>query len=42
MELSVGLDVSIKTTSICVVDDAGMIQCEGTVISDPEAITAFI
>ncbi len=42
MELYVGMDVSLKETSICVVDDDGEIQCEGTVISEPEAIAAFI
>ena len=33
MELYVGLDVSLKETSICVVDDSGEIVSEGTVIS---------
>jgi transposase len=42
MELYVGMDVSLKETSICVVDDDGVIQCEGTVISEPEAIAEFI
>ena len=42
MELYVGMDVSLKETSICVVDDDGKIQCEGTVISQPEALAAFI
>ncbi len=42
MELYVGMDVSLKETSICVVDDDGVIQCEGTVISDPQAIAGFI
>jgi len=42
MELYVGMDVSLNDTSICVVDDDGEIQCEGTVISEPEAITEFI
>jgi transposase len=36
------MDVSLKETSICVVDDDGEIQCEGTVISEPVAIAAFI
>jgi transposase len=38
----VGLDVSLKTTAICVVDDAGKVVREGMVASDPEAIAAFI
>ena len=42
MELYVGLDVSLKETSICVVDGDGEIICEGTVFSEPEAIAEFI
>jgi hypothetical protein len=38
----VGLDVSLKQTSICVVDQAGSVVREGVVDSDPEAITAFV
>ncbi len=36
------MDVSLKETSICVVDDNGEIVSEGTVISEPEAIAEFI
>ena len=42
MELYVGMDVSLKETSICVVDGNGEIVSEGTVISEPEAIAEFI
>ena len=42
MERYVGMDVSLKETSICVVDDDGEVQCEGTVISEPSAIAGFI
>ncbi len=42
MELYVGMDVSLKETSICVVDDNGEIVSEGTVISEPAAIAAFV
>ena len=42
MELYVGLDVSLKETSICVVNGKGEIVSEGTVISEPAAIAAFI
>ena len=42
MELYVGMDVSLKETSICVVDDDGEIRCEGTVLSEPEVIAEFI
>ncbi len=33
MEVYVGLDVSLKETSICVVDGSGKIVSEGTVLS---------
>jgi transposase len=36
----VGLDVSLKQTSICVVSDTGSVVREGVVDSDPEAIAA--
>jgi hypothetical protein len=42
MEHYVGLDVSLKQTAICIVDGIGKVQCEGIVLSDPEAIAAFI
>jgi len=42
MEHYVGLDVSLKLTAICIVDRRGMIKCEATVRSDPEAIADFI
>ena len=42
MELYVGMDVSLKETSICVVDDNGEIVSEGTVLSEPPALAAFI
>ena len=42
MELYVGMDVSLKETSICVVDGSGEIVSEGTVISEPSAIAEFI
>jgi transposase len=38
----VGLDVSLKQTSICVVDQAGSVVRAGVVDSDPEAIAAFV
>jgi transposase len=38
----VGLDVSLKQTSICVVNQLGSIVREGVVDSEPEAIAAFI
>jgi transposase len=42
MELYVGLDVSLKDTSICVVDGQGKLVVEGVVKSDPGEITAFL
>lgn len=42
MELYVGMDVSLKETAICVVDGDGEVVCEGTVISEPAAMAAFI
>src|SRR6201995_5841014 len=38
----VGLDVSLETTSICVIDDAGAIIWRGKCSSDPDAITATL
>ena len=42
MNTYVGLDVSLKNVSICVVDQDGSIVSEGCVISDPEAIAAYV
>ncbi len=42
MEYYVGLDVSLKHTSICVVDQAGLVVREVVVDSDPEAISVFV
>ena len=38
MDYFAGLDVSVKETSICIVDDAGKIVREVRVASEPEAI----
>ena len=38
----VGLDVSLKQTSICVVNETGSVVQEGAVDSHPEAIAAFV
>jgi hypothetical protein len=42
MQHYVGLDVSLKQTAVCVVDQAGKIRREGMVVSDPKAIADFI
>ena len=38
MDYFAGLDVSVKETSICIVDDAGKIVREVRVASEPEAV----
>jgi HpcH/HpaI aldolase/citrate lyase family len=38
MAYFVGLDVSVKETSVCIVDDAGKIVRETRVASEPEAL----
>ena len=38
MDYLAGLDVSVKETSICIVDDAGKIVREARVASEPEAL----
>jgi len=42
MEHYVGLDVSLKLTAICVVDQTGSVVREGVVVSDPETIAEFV
>ena len=42
MDHFAGLDVSVKETSICIVDDAGKIVREGKVASEPEALLAVL
>src|SRR4029078_6853420 len=42
MEYYVGLDVSLKQTSICMVDQTGLVVREGVVDADPEAISVFV
>ena len=42
MKLYVGMDVSLKETSICVVDGHGRIVSEGTVVSEPVAVADFV
>lgn len=40
MTYYVGIDVSLETSSICVVDQAGSLVREFKVVSDPEALAA--
>ena len=42
MDHFAGLDVSVKETSVCVVDDAGKIVREVKVASEPEALLAVL
>lgn len=37
-----GLDVSVKETSVCVVNDAGTVLCERKIESEPEAIATLL
>lgn len=38
MEHFAGLDVSVKETSVCIVDDTGRIVREAKVANEPEAL----
>jgi transposase len=42
MKCYVGLDVSLKQTLICVVDQTGLVVREGAVNSDPETISVYV
>ena len=37
-----GLDVSVKATSVCIVDDTGKVVREVKVTSEPEALLAVL
>ena len=42
MDYFAGLDVSVKETSICIVDDTGKIIREEKVASEPQALLAVL
>jgi transposase len=42
MDHFAGLDVSVKETSVCIVDDTGRIVREAKVASEPEALLAVL
>jgi transposase len=42
MEYYVGLDVSLKQTAVCIVDQKGAVKHEAMIPSDPEAIADFV
>ena len=38
----VGIDVSLEASSVCVVDGNGNIVCEGKIVSEPDALIAWL
>jgi transposase len=42
MDHFAGLDVSVKETSVCIVDDTGKIVREVKVVSEPDALLAVL
>jgi len=42
MEYYVGLDVSLKLTAVCIVDQKGAVKHEAMIPSDPESIAEFV
>jgi transposase len=42
MDHFAGLDVSVKDTSVCIVDDTGKIVREAKVASEPKALLAVL
>jgi len=42
MEHYVGIDVSLEHSSVCVVDGTGKIVVEAKVVSEPEALIAWL
>ena len=42
MTLFVGLDVSVKETAVCVVDDTGKVVCEQKVPTEPDDIVRLL
>jgi transposase len=42
MERFAGLDVSLSTTAICVIDDQGHVVFEASVVTDPDAVAAAL
>ena len=41
MKYYVGLDVSLKMTAVCIVDQEGTVIKEGTVASEPKAMAVL-
>ncbi len=42
MDLFVGLDVSLRSTSVCILDSAGKLIKEAKVESEPASIAALL
>ena len=42
MELYAGLDVSLRLTAVCVIDERGRVVIEGKVRSEPDAMAEFL
>jgi transposase len=42
MKHSAGLDVSVKETAICIVDEVGKVVRETKVVTEPEAIITLL
>ena len=42
MDHYVGIDVSLESSSLCVVDATGRVVSEAKVISEPEVLTAWL
>jgi len=42
MQYYAGIDVSLKSSSVCVVDATGQVVCEAKIASEPEALTAWL
>jgi hypothetical protein len=42
MKHSAGLDVSVKETAICIVDEVGKVVRETKVVTEPESIIALL
>jgi transposase len=42
MNQSAGLDVSVKETAICIVDEVGQVVRETKVVTEPEAIITLL
>jgi transposase len=38
----VGLDVSVKETAVCIVDDTGKLVCEQKVATEPDDIVTLL